>query len=105
MSVFVLHTHNGNAYYVDEHGYMLARSNGPRGWAYGKGWQIVGLAKRWNARMSITLTDAASGVDFGHGYVHDIDHGTRRIWGERVKMVRTVADDDAHLRYLIRAAA
>lgn len=47
----------------------------------GHEWRIVGFSRRHHSRQIISLEDAANGADLGQGWVHDIDHGTRRMWG------------------------
>lgn len=44
-------------------------------------WKILGLATRHNSNQIIPLEDAANGADIGQGWVHDLDHGTHRMWG------------------------
>lgn len=46
-----------------------------------EGWMIVGFTTRLNAHHVITLAQAAEGADIGQGWVHDLDHGTHRMWG------------------------
>lgn len=57
-------------------------------------WRIVGFARRFNAHSLVTLAEAAEGADLGHGFVHDEDHGTRRVWmqpmGRRVLSVTRI---------------
>lgn len=43
-------------------------------------WQIVGFSTRHNSQYLISLPDAAAGDNIGQGWVHDLDHGTRRMW-------------------------
>ncbi len=43
-------------------------------------WQITGITRRLHSRHAVSLEDAANGADIGHGLIHDIDHGTRRMW-------------------------
>jgi len=71
---------DGTVYVLDADGFVLARSDGPAGWDYRRGWRIVGFATRWNAAHVIPLRDAI-GADTGQGWVHDWDHGTHRMWG------------------------
>ena len=49
--------------------------------ASGHEWRILGFTTRHNAHRVIDLEAAASGEDIGHGWVHDMDHGTHRVWG------------------------
>jgi hypothetical protein len=44
------------------------------------GWRIIGFTRRHHSAQIIGLTAAAHGADIGQGWVHDIDHGTRRMW-------------------------
>lgn len=46
-------------------------------------WNVVGIGRRWNSRDLYGLdTCAREGKRaIGHGFVHDRDHGTRRMWG------------------------
>ena len=46
-------------------------------------WKLYGLSERWNSRP-ILFEQLREKMDRGEtveGYVHDIDHGTRRFWG------------------------
>jgi len=46
-------------------------------------WKLYGLSERWNSRP-ILFEQLREKMDRGQtveGYVHDIDHGTRRFWG------------------------
>jgi len=46
-------------------------------------WRIFGIASKWNGRPTPWST-VKSQADKGKvvvGYMHDIDHGTRRFWG------------------------
>lgn len=82
-------------YYLDAAGYIIARTNGPRGWNYCNGWRILGFAKRWHSRHFVTLAAALAGEDIGHAYVCDLDHGIMRMWGtERATDVRHAMDMD-----------
>jgi len=50
---------------------------------YSSTWRIYGIASRWNGRPVLWST-IKSQADKGKtiiGYLHDIDHGTRRMWG------------------------
>ena len=65
-------------------------------------WCIVGFTRRHHSRHMITLAEAANGADFGQGWVHDVDHGTRRMWGmpayrRAVKVTRISAAKGADL--------
>jgi len=69
-------------YTLDLKGYVLARSDGPRGWDYGRGWRILGFRRHWNAHHMVNLTEALAGIPIGQGWIDDWDHGTRRQWGD-----------------------
>ena len=43
-------------------------------------WKILGFTKRIHSHKIISLAEAADGADLGQGWVHDLDHGTHRIW-------------------------
>jgi hypothetical protein len=45
------------------------------------GWRILGFSRAFSSAPLITLDAAASGAPLGSGYVHDLDHGTHRVWG------------------------
>lgn len=92
--MYRMSTNRGNYYTLDDDGYVVARSNGPKGWDYKRGWRIVGLSKRHHSRHIIPLDIVAvRGADFGHGIVHDWDHGYFRTWGnERVTAIWRVAE-------------
>ena len=72
---------SGAVYTLDAEGCVTARTEGPQGWDYGRKWQVLGFATRYNARRIVSLADAADGAEIGQGWVHDLDHGTRRMWG------------------------
>jgi hypothetical protein len=82
---YLLTSTEGVCYYLAENGDVIDRSDGPRGWDYKGGWRILGITRRYHSapfRM-VSLADAANGADVGHGIVHDLDHGTHRVWGSR----------------------
>lgn len=82
---FTIRTTKGNTYYLDDGGAVVARSNGPQGWDYSGKWVILGFGKRYHSRSLVSLQEAVSGEDIGHGIIHDLDHGTHRVWhGERL---------------------
>ena len=69
-----------SSWYLSENGRVLwdgTRRRGP----FSEEWRIIGFTTRHNAHRIISLTDAANGEDIGQGWVHDYDHGTRRMWG------------------------
>ena len=72
---------DGTRYVLAEGGEVLARSNGPRGWNYSGEWIVLGFTTRHNAHRIISLADALAGANIGQGWVHDLDHGTHRMWG------------------------
>lgn len=43
-------------------------------------WRIAGIATRFNARWLVSLAAAADGANIGQGWIHDVDHGTARMW-------------------------
>jgi hypothetical protein len=87
-----METTRGATYTLDDEGYVLDRSNGPRGWDYAHGWQIIGIAKRHHSRWIVPLFRAVTD-DTGHGIIHDLDHGTHRLWGnERMRSLVKVTE-------------
>jgi hypothetical protein len=77
---FRLTTKGRDIYILARDGAVLSRTNGPSGWDYAHGWHIIGFGTRANSRHLVSLDEAADGVDTGQGWVHDLDHGTRRMW-------------------------
>src|SRR5687767_13366987 len=47
----------------------------------GEHWRIIGFTRRHLGGPLITLDAAVNGADLGQGWIHDLDHGTRRMWG------------------------
>jgi hypothetical protein len=43
-------------------------------------WKIVGIGKRHHSAFLVSLAQAAAGESIGQGWVHDVDHGTHRMW-------------------------
>lgn len=43
-------------------------------------WRILGFTTRAHAHRLITLAEAADGANIGQGWIHDFDHGARRMW-------------------------
>lgn len=43
-------------------------------------WRVLGFGTRFNSRHVVPLAEAADGATIGHGFVHDMDHGTHRTW-------------------------
>lgn len=72
---------NGEVYILDLDGQVLQRSDGPQGHSYSGQWRIIGFTRRSNAHQIITLQEVLAGENFGQGWIHDVDHGTRRMWG------------------------
>lgn len=48
-------------------------------------WRIFGISRRWNGRPTPwkLVKEQADRGKVVEGYMHDIDHGTRRFWGGR----------------------
>lgn len=78
---YVLTTKANVRFELDADGAVLTRTDGPEGFAYSGKWIILGATTRWNARHIVTLAELADGADFGQGWIHDLDHGTHRVWG------------------------
>ena len=76
----IMELRDGTRYELDDAGYVTARSDGPRGWDYGRGWRVLGFRRRLHSAFTITLDAALNGTDTGFGYVMDWDHGTYRMW-------------------------
>jgi len=75
----IMRLRDGTRYSLDPDGNVLARSDGPAGFAYSD-WRILGFSRRWNSGRMVPLAAAISGEDTGHGYVMDLDHGHVRGW-------------------------
>lgn len=43
-------------------------------------WRVIGISKRHHSHAMVSLEDAANGANIGQGWVHDLDHGTHRMW-------------------------
>ena len=44
-------------------------------------WRIIGIGSRFNSRQLATLAECAdTPTRIGQGWVHDYDHGARRVW-------------------------
>lgn len=43
-------------------------------------WRVVGFGTRFNSQFIVPLDAAANGANIGHGFVHDLDHGSHRVW-------------------------
>lgn len=90
-ATYILTTTRGARYELDAHGAVLARSDGPAGWEYSGRWVILGAATRHNAHAIVSVADIARDGIPGQGWIHDLDHGTHRVWGnERMRSLRKV---------------
>lgn len=78
---YVLTLKDGTIYETDAAGAVLARSDGPKGFDYSGKWIVLGASTRFNAHHIVTLAEIVNGADFGQGWIHDLDHGTHRVWG------------------------
>ncbi len=89
MTGYTMTTTRGNTYTLDQDGKVTARSNGPKGWQYSGQWIILGAATRHHANRWATLEQIIqTGNIPGQGWIHDLDHGTHRVWGmERMKQL------------------
>jgi len=72
---------SGDVYTLDLLGNVLHRTDSDYQGSYSVQWKILGFLRRWNSGVMISLRAALDGGDIGHGYVVDLDHGTRRVWG------------------------
>lgn len=85
---------NGDVYLLDGFGRVVSRSDGPQGHDYSGKWRIEGFLRRHNSSTIVTLAEALDGIDIGHGWVVDLDHGTRRVWahptGRRCESVKLI---------------
>lgn len=92
--MYVLTLKNGEQYTLADNGAVIDRTDGPRGWDYSGQWLILGFTKRHHSARMVSLAAAAAGADIGQGWVHDLDHGHRRMWAmptdRRAKAVRHV---------------
>ena len=78
-AIYRLHT-DGGYYVLAANGTILFDSS--RNYrSDSEQWRVIGIGKRHHSRDLISLSEAADGADFGQGWVHDLDHGTHRIWG------------------------
>jgi hypothetical protein len=86
---------NGAVYTLTDEGAVTDRSDGPRDWDYSGKWIITGFSTRFNSRAIIPLESVLRGAPVGHGFIHDLDHGTRRMWanptGRRLARLERVA--------------
>ena len=93
--VFRMTLKDRTTYTLARDGAVLARSDGPNGWQYAHGWHIVGFGTRMQSQSLVTLSEAADGADTGQGWVHDLDHGTYRMWsmpsGHRLARIERLA--------------
>ena len=77
---YLIRLKNGSMIETDVAGRIVY--DGTRGmrFAPSDSWRIVGFSTRHNAYRIVTLAEAAAGEPIGQGWVHDVDHGTRRMW-------------------------
>jgi hypothetical protein len=91
---YILTLHDRTVYTLARDGAVLARTDGPNGWNYAHRWHITGFGTRPNSGHLVSVEDAANGADIGQGWVHDLDHGTHRMWAspstQRAASVRPV---------------
>lgn len=78
---YLLRLKNGSMWELDEQGRVCY--DGSRGMRFSPhdSWRILGFSTRHNANRIISLAEAAAGASIGQGWVHDLDHGTHRMWG------------------------
>ncbi len=75
-----MHLKNGAIFDLAENGRVLY--DGDRGMGpFSEEWRVIGFTTRHNAHNLVTLSDASDGQSIGQGWVHDVDHGTLRMWG------------------------
>jgi len=94
-AAFDIRLKSGARFLVAENGRILYdgdRNMGP----FSEEWRIIGFTTRHNARRLITLQEAADGMPIGQGWVHDLDHGTHRMWAmplyrRAVRVIRKAA--------------
>lgn len=80
-AMYCMTVKNGAYYYLTENGGILW--DGTRDMAFEAphdSWRVIGFTTRHNGNRIITLAEAANGEDIGQGWVHDLDHGTHRMW-------------------------
>lgn len=75
-----MRTTGGVTYTLADDGTVLDRSDGPRGWNYSGQWRVLGFLTRAHSQRMVSFLDALAGAEVGHGFVVDLDHGTRRVW-------------------------
>lgn len=78
--MYKLTTKHGDHFYLEHTGQVIATSDRP-GYIYSGEWVILGVTTRHNAHRIISLSELLEGTDPGHGWIHDVDHGTHRVWG------------------------
>lgn len=92
---YIMWTHAG-AYVLAEDGTILYDQ--VRHYrSYSGQWRIIGISKRHHSHDMVSLEDAANGANIGQGWVHDLDHGTHRMWAmpkdrRATSVVRASAD-------------
>jgi hypothetical protein len=59
-------------------------------------WRILGVTTRHNSRHIIPLKESVTG-NIGQGWIHDMDHGTHRMWsrpsGKRAVHIETLTEE------------
>ena len=79
-AAYILTTRDGGRFTLSASGAILKDHD--RGLEFsGESWRILGFTKRHHSRDIIPIEAAARGEDIGQGWVHDLDHGTHRMWG------------------------
>jgi len=76
---YILHTHRGYFALAADGGILYDSDRNY--YSDGIGWKILGIATRHNSSYIIPLEEAANGANIGQGWIHDLDHGTHRMWG------------------------
>lgn len=94
---YVITLHSGARFYCAAGGRIIYdgdRNMGP----FSEDWSIQGFLRRHNSNRVIPLCqEDIDKTDLGHGWVVDVDHGTRRLWGNpssrralKVEVIRRV---------------
>lgn len=97
---FVITLKAGARFYCADDGGIIFDGERKYASSGSRSWAILGFSRRWNANYMIPLAEIADmpaeeqAKALGHGIVHDLDHGTHRIWGSpsgnrAVKVERT----------------
>lgn len=75
---------SGVFYWITTDGFILYRSNLTDHYGYTTNWRILGFRPKHNARSLNTIKEVLYDPKrLGAGIVEDLDHGTRRQWGDR----------------------